>query len=201
MRYLGGLDRGRRGCRCAARATSTPVLATARSAARHEALAAVPLIAASLFVTLAAAEPAAWRRRHALLGWRWSPSDSSRRSTACDRLRAAHPQRPPHCAARRSGAMVDIVRSNFGGGAHRPRQDRRRRTAPGSSTFRSTCATRTALAVLAMIVTSTPGTVWAELRPDGSLADAARARPPRRAQRGSTSIKKRYEQPLLEIFE
>jgi multicomponent K+:H+ antiporter subunit E len=56
------------------------------------------------------------------------------------------------------------------------------------------------LAGLAMIVTSTPGTVWAELTPDGSTLmlhvldlrdEAALIR----------TIKQRYEQPLREIFE
>lgn len=57
-----------------------------------------------------------------------------------------------------------------------------------------------ALAVLAMIVTSTPGTVWAGLSPDGGTlrlhvldlkdeADLVR------------TIKARYEQPLKRIFE
>lgn len=56
------------------------------------------------------------------------------------------------------------------------------------------------LAGLAMIVTSTPGTVWVELTPDGSTLtlhvldlrdEAALIR----------LIKQRYEQPLREIFE
>ncbi len=56
------------------------------------------------------------------------------------------------------------------------------------------------LAVLAMIVTSTPGTVWAQLSADGGTLrlhvldlhdEAAWIR----------TIKQRYEQPLMEIFE
>jgi len=56
------------------------------------------------------------------------------------------------------------------------------------------------LAVLSMIVTSTPGTVWVELSPDGGtlrlhvldLQDEAG---------WIRLIKQRYERPLLEIFE
>ncbi len=57
-----------------------------------------------------------------------------------------------------------------------------------------------ALAALAAIVTSTPGTAWAELAPDRSelllhvlaLEDEAGL---------IASIKRRYERPLMEIFE
>lgn len=56
------------------------------------------------------------------------------------------------------------------------------------------------LAVLAVIVTSTPGTVWVDLAPDGSrltlhvldLKDEAE---------WISWIKSRYERPLMEIFE
>ena len=57
-----------------------------------------------------------------------------------------------------------------------------------------------ALAVLATIVTATPGTVWAELAGDRSallihvlvLEDEARI---------VANVKERYERPLREIFE
>ncbi len=56
------------------------------------------------------------------------------------------------------------------------------------------------LAVLAMIITATPGTAWAELAPDGSallihvfaLEDEKDL---------VASVKRRYERPLMEIFE
>ena len=57
-----------------------------------------------------------------------------------------------------------------------------------------------ALAVLAMIITATPGTAWAELSPDRSalllhvlsVEDEAAL---------VADIKRRYERPLMEIFE
>ncbi|HEX9772068.1 MAG TPA: Na+/H+ antiporter subunit E, partial [Steroidobacteraceae bacterium] len=56
------------------------------------------------------------------------------------------------------------------------------------------------LAVLAMILTSTPGTIWVDLSPDGGtltlhildLRDEAE---------WIRTIKHRYERPLMEIFE
>jgi multicomponent K+:H+ antiporter subunit E len=78
-------------------------------------------------------------------------------------------------------------------------RDRRRRIRSGFVDVPLDVRDPHALAVLAVIVTSTPGTVWAGLAPDGArltlhvldLRDEAQV---------IRVIKQRYEQLLLEIF-
>lgn len=118
-----------------------------------------------------------------------------------DRLRPVPPRvRAPAAIARLVGrAMVDIVRSNFAVARIVLDKDRRRRIRSGFVDVPLDVRDPHALAVLAMIVTSTPGTVWAGLAPDGAsltlhvldLRDEAQV---------IRIIKQRYEQLLLEIF-
>lgn len=56
------------------------------------------------------------------------------------------------------------------------------------------------LAVLAAIITSTPGTVWADLSLDGSVL-TIHVLDLRDEQAWVRTIKQRYERPLMEIFE
>jgi multicomponent K+:H+ antiporter subunit E len=56
------------------------------------------------------------------------------------------------------------------------------------------------LAVLATIITSTPGTVWVDLTPDGSTL-TLHVLDLRDEEGWIHTIKNRYEQPLMEIFE
>lgn len=56
------------------------------------------------------------------------------------------------------------------------------------------------LAVLAMIVTSTPGTVWSDLSADGCVL-TLHVLELKDHQHWIDTIKQRYERPLMEIFE
>ena len=79
-------------------------------------------------------------------------------------------------------------------------QGNRRERIPGFVAIPLDLRDKTGLAVLACIVTSTPGTAWVEFAPDTGvllihvldLADEAE---------WVSVIKQRYEQPLMEIFE
>lgn len=96
--------------------------------------------------------------------------------------------------------LVDVVRSNIGVARVILGLVRNREVKSGFLDIPLDLRDPHGLAGLAMIVTSTPGTVWVELAPDGSTLtlhvldlrdEAALIR----------TIKQRYEQPLREIFE
>lgn len=106
--------------------------------------------------------------------------------------------RRPLVAARLLGRVVlDSLRSNL---AVLARILRRRELASGFVRVPLQVRDPNALAVLAAIVTATPGTAWAELAPDGSAllihVLALEDEPGLIA-----SIQRRYERPLMEIFE
>jgi len=92
----------------------------------------------------------------------------------------------------------DIVRSNFAVARLILRGDRH--VSSGFVSIPLTLTDHHGLAVLACIITSTPGTIWVSYDPAGSmllihvldLADE---------QTWIDTIQKRYERPLLEIFE
>lgn len=92
----------------------------------------------------------------------------------------------------------DIVRSNFA--VARLIVHRNRHMRSGFVAIPLTLTDRHGLAVLAGIITSTPGTIWVSHDPDLSillihvldLADP---------QASIDAIKQRYERPLLEIFQ
>lgn len=117
------------------------------------------------------------------------------------RLRPVQPRvRRPAAAARLLGrVVVDIVRSNFVVARIVLGKDRHRRIRSGFVDVPLDVRDPHALAVLAVIVTATPGTVWAGLAPDGAtltlhildLVDEAEE---------IRIIKQRYERLLLEIF-
>lgn len=120
-------------------------------------------------------------------------------------LRAARPLQPrlrrPGTALRLlAHVFLDIVRSNLAVGRIILGLVRDREVTSGFLKIPLKLRDPHGLAVLAAIVTSTPGTVWADLSRDGStltlhvldLQDEA----------GLTrTIKERYERALLEIFE
>ncbi len=96
--------------------------------------------------------------------------------------------------------LFDIVRSNVGVGRVILGLVRDHQVKSGFLDIPMELRDPHGLAVLAMIVTSTPGTVWVELSPDGGTLrlhvldlqdEAAWIR----------LIKQRYERPLMEIFE
>lgn len=96
--------------------------------------------------------------------------------------------------------LLDIIRSNIGVARVILGLVRDREVKSGFLEIPLDLRDPHGLAGLAMIVTSTPGTVWVELTPDGSTLtlhvldlrdEAALIR----------LIKQRYEQPLREIFE
>jgi len=117
------------------------------------------------------------------------------------RLRPVQPRvRRPVAIARLLGrVLVDIVRSNFAVARIVLGKDRPRRIRPGFVDVPLELRDPHGLAALAMIVTATPGTVWAGLAPDGAtltlhildLVDEAEE---------IRLIKERYELLLLEIF-
>jgi len=96
--------------------------------------------------------------------------------------------------------LFDIVRSNIGVGRIVLGLVQDRKVRSGFIDVPLDLRDPHGLAVLAMIVTSTPGTVWVELRSGGSrltlhvldLKDEAA---------WVSLIKNRYEQPLMRIFE
>lgn len=119
-------------------------------------------------------------------------------------LRSLRPVRPrvrrPLAMAQLFGrVLADIVRSNFTVARIVLGRDRHRRIRSGFVDVPLELRDPHALAVLAMIVTATPGTVWAGLAPDGAtltlhildLVDEAQE---------IRIIKQRYERLLLEIF-
>ncbi|MBQ4856072.1 Na+/H+ antiporter subunit E [Rhodanobacter sp. B2A1Ga4] len=94
--------------------------------------------------------------------------------------------------------VLDIVRSNIAVARIILRRDSRMRS--GFVAIPLTLTDRYGLAVLACIITSTPGTIWVSYDPSTNvllihvldLVDEAS---------WIDSIKQRYEQPLLEIFQ
>ncbi|HWK75652.1 MAG TPA: Na+/H+ antiporter subunit E [Povalibacter sp.] len=96
--------------------------------------------------------------------------------------------------------LIDIVRSNIAVGRVILGLVRDHEVKPGFLDIPMQLRDPHGLAVLSMIVTSTPGTVWVALSPDGGtlrlhvldLQDEAG---------WIRLIKQRYERPLLEIFE
>jgi len=96
--------------------------------------------------------------------------------------------------------LFDIVRSNIGVGRIILGLVRERQVRSGFLAIPLDLRDPHGLAVLAMILTSTPGTIWVDLSPDGGtltlhildLRDEAE---------WIRTIKHRYERPLTEIFE
>jgi len=95
--------------------------------------------------------------------------------------------------------LFDILRSNLAV-ASIILSGRGRRRVPGFVTIPLELRDRTGLAVLACIVTSTPGTVWLEYAPDSGILLIHVLDLTEEAEWISL-IKHRYEAPLMEIFE
>lgn len=108
-------------------------------------------------------------------------------------------RRPAAIAQLVGRVLADIVRSNFAVARIVLGNDRHRRIRSGFVDVPLDLRDPHALAVLAVIVTATPGTVWAGLAPDRAtltlhildLVDEAEE---------IRIIKQRYERLLLEIF-
>ena len=121
---------------------------------------------------------------------------------AASRLRPLRPRlrRVVPGAAARATVLADIVRSNVGVARIVLGLTGSRQVHSGFLDIPLDLRDPHGLAVLAAIITSTPGTVWAGLSPDGStltlhvldLQDEAA---------WISTIKQRYERPLMEIFE
>lgn len=112
----------------------------------------------------------------------------------------ARPRRLPLLIKLIFTVLLDVVRSNIGVARVILGLVRDREVKSGFLDIPLELRDPHGLAGLAMIVTSTPGTVWVELTPDSSMLtlhvldlrdEAALIR----------TIKRRYEQPLREIFE
>lgn len=120
-------------------------------------------------------------------------------ATAAFRPLRARPRRLPVALALSARVLMDIVRSNIAvvgvilGSAQR-------RSRSGFVRIPLELRDPHGLAVLACIITATPGTVWAGLSADGAtltlhvleLLDE---------QTWVDTVKHRYERPLMEIFE
>lgn len=110
----------------------------------------------------------------------------------------AHVRNYPLAARLLLRVVFDIVRSNFAVARLILRGDGHVRS--GFVSIPLTLADRHGLAVLACIITSTPGTIWVSYDPAGSmllihvldLVDE---------QAWIDNIQQRYERPLLEIFQ
>lgn len=108
-------------------------------------------------------------------------------------------RRPLAIAALLRTVLKDVVRSNFAvasvilGGAPR-------RTTSGFMDIPIDLRDPHGLAVLACIVTATPGTVWAGLSPDGATL-TLHVLDLQDEQTWIDTIKLHYERPLMEIFE
>lgn len=108
-------------------------------------------------------------------------------------------RRPLAIAALLRTVLKDVVRSNFAvagvilGGA-------RRRATSGFMDIPIDLRDPHGLAVLACIVTATPGTVWAGLSPDGATL-TLHVLDLQDEQTWVDTIKLHYERPLMEIFE
>ncbi|HEX7079712.1 MAG TPA: Na+/H+ antiporter subunit E [Gammaproteobacteria bacterium] len=96
--------------------------------------------------------------------------------------------------------LADIVRSNVHVAAIVLGLVRARRVRSGFVHIPLELRDPHALAVLAAIVTSTPGTVWADLAPDGSRL-TLHVLDLRDENAWIQWIKHRYERPLMRIFE
>lgn len=111
----------------------------------------------------------------------------------------ARARRPLVAAALLGTVFIDIVRSNiavsgviFG--------NRQRRANAGFMTIPLDLRDPHGLAVLACIVTATPGTVWSGLSPDGATL-TLHVLDLQDEQVWIDTIKQHYERPLMEIFE
>lgn len=117
------------------------------------------------------------------------------------RLRPVRPRlrRPVAIAQLARRVLVDVVRSNLAVVRIVLSKDRCRQVRSGFVDVPLDLRDPHALAALAVIVTATPGTVWAGLAPDGAtltlhvldLRDEAQV---------IRTVKQRYERLLLEIF-
>lgn len=117
------------------------------------------------------------------------------------RLRPVQPRvRRPVAMARLFGrVLVDVVCSSFAVARIVLGKDRARRIHSGFVDVPLDLRDPHALAVLAVIVTATPGTVWAGLAPDGATLTLHILDFVDEAQE-IRIIKQRYERLLLEIF-
>lgn len=96
--------------------------------------------------------------------------------------------------------VLDIVRSNFAVARIVLGLVRDRETSAGFLDVPLDLKDPHGLAALAAIITSTPGTVWVGLAPDGRTL-TLHVLDLRDADALTRSIKTRYEQPLMRIFE
>lgn len=95
--------------------------------------------------------------------------------------------------------MLDIVRANWEV-AHVILGSQRRRSNSGYLQIPLELRDPYGLAMLACIITATPGTVWAGLSPDGAML-TVHVLDLHDEERWIRTIKDRYEAPLKEIFE
>lgn len=112
----------------------------------------------------------------------------------------ARPRRLPLLVKLMFTVFLDIVRSNIGVARVILGLVRDREVKPGFLDIPLELRDPHGLAGLAMIVTSTPGTVWVELTPDGSTL-TLHVLDLRDEDALVGMIKQRYERPLREIFE
>ncbi len=120
-------------------------------------------------------------------------------ATARMRPLRANPQRPLTAMALLGFVLAEIVRSNFAV-AGVIFGDRKRRSNAGFMHIPIHLRDPHGLAVLACIITATPGTVWAGLSPDGNTL-TLHVLDLQDEQVWIDMIKQRYERPLMEIFE
>jgi multicomponent K+:H+ antiporter subunit E len=95
--------------------------------------------------------------------------------------------------------LSDIVRSNFAA-ARVILGSKKRRSNSGFMTIPIDMRDQYGLAMLACIITATPGTLWAGLSQDGR-ALTIHVLDLQDEETWVRTIKQRYEQPLMEIFE
>jgi multicomponent K+:H+ antiporter subunit E len=96
--------------------------------------------------------------------------------------------------------LLDIVRSNIGVGRVVLGLIRDRPVRSGFLKIPLELHDPHGLAALAMIVTSTPGTIWAGMSPDGATL-TLHVLDLRDEQAMIQMIKERYERPLMELFQ
>lgn len=130
----------------------------------------------------------------AALAWSW-PIATRRMRTAPARMK-----RPRVAAALVCRVVADMLRSNVQVGwqilARRPHELRSRFVA-----IPLELRDPNGLAALAIIVTFTPGTAWAQLSADGRILLLHVLDAPSDESETIAHIKRRYERPLREIFE
>jgi len=119
--------------------------------------------------------------------------------SANGRLEHARPRRAWAALVLLAHVLIDIVHSNF---AVAGIVLRARRQPPDSGMMQIPLELRDphGLAMLACIITATPGTVWAGLSADGAVL-TLHVLDLHDEQAWIRTIKQRYEQPLREIFE